>query len=188
VKTSIKHIGLISGIVIVLLSFLFFGRQQEIYHFILVCGLLTSLVSFLWILFGKDSFRSKLFWCGVAILGMALVWALEGFFIDLSYRIFLHTKRQELASVNILLKDTPGEVWIMGDSIKERPLKTLSISDKELLMRDFEKLGVYMILKSDSTIYYELWGFLDVRLGITYGINGRLPEDHYRHLKGNWYH
>jgi hypothetical protein len=184
----IKHIGLVSGMVIVLLSFLFFGRQQEIYHAILVSGLLVSLGCYLWILFGKESTRSKLIWSGIAIVGMALVWIFEGFFIDISYRIFLHTNSQELASINNLLKNAPGEVWIMRDSIRERPKPTLSVTEKQLLKQNFEKLGVYMIAKSDSTIYYGLWGFLDVRLGITYGTSGRLSSDRYRHLTGDWYH
>jgi hypothetical protein len=187
VKTSVKHIGLLSGIIIILLSFLFFGRQQEIYQFTLICGILISLVCFLWILLGKENIRSKVTWIGVSIVGMALVWGLEGFFIDLSYRIFLHTQRNELASVNHLLKNTPGEVTILGDSIRQWPRMSLSDSEKEILKQNFENLGVYMISKNDSTIYYGLWGFLDVRLGITYCIGGRLPKDHYRQVKGNWY-
>jgi energy-coupling factor transporter transmembrane protein EcfT len=188
VKFSIKHIGLVIGVVSVLLSFLFFGRQHDTYLLMLTGGLLISMLCFLWILFGKESSRSKLFWVGVVALGIFLNWVTESFLRDTSYRIFIQKKNHELASINNLLRNIPGEVWIMRDSVTEKPRSTLSIGEKQQLNRNFEKLGVYMILKRDSTIYYGLWGFLDVRLGVTYVISGRLPQDQYRHLLGNWYH
>jgi hypothetical protein len=45
-----------------------------------------------------------------------------------------------------------------------------------------------MILKSKNGIYYELWGFLDVRLGITYWTKKEMPDESFRQLKGRWYH
>jgi len=184
---SIRHIGLIVGIFASLVSFLFFGRQQETYLLLLFAGHLISGVCFLWILFGRGSLKSKLFWTGIVAVGVALSWISENYFINISYRIYLYQSRKELAATNDILKNLSGEVLIMNDSISIDNGPTLLPSDKQRLLNMKEKLGTYIILKTDSTIYYGLWGFLDVRHGLTYSISGvQLKEQ--KHLIGNWYY
>ena len=101
-----KHIGLLIGVVLTFVSFLFFGRQQGTYQVLLICGLVTTLIFYLTILFGKGHLKTKIFWTVVV---------------------------------------------------------------------------VYIISKSDKGIYYGLWGFLDVRLGITYWTGIVKPDNKYQH-------
>src|SRR5688572_27428417 len=183
-QVSVRHIGLIAGIFAILTSFLFFGRQQETYGLILIAGLLISGVCFLWILIGKGTAKAKLLWTGIVVLGVVLNWLTESYFIDTSYRIYLQQFSQNLSETNEILKKEPGEVWILGDSIREKGGATLGLMEKERLIQERKKLGVYMILKKDSTIYYGLWGFLDVRLGLTYSISGVQPNEQSRPLTG----
>jgi len=187
-QVSIRHIGLIVGIVAVLTSFLFFGRQQETYLLLLLVGLLISGVCYLWILFGIGTVKSKLFWTGIVIVGIVLNWLSESYLIDLSYRIYLHQFRKELVITNDILKNISGEVWIMNDSISVNNGPTILPSEKQKLLQIKGKLGTYMILKADSTIYYGLWGFLDVRHGLTYSISGVPLNEQSKHLTGNWYY
>ena len=81
-QASAKHIGLILGILTVLLSFLFFGRRQELYQLLLISGFLVSSVCFLWILFGSESIKSKLVWTGIVAVSIALNWGTEPFLVD----------------------------------------------------------------------------------------------------------
>jgi hypothetical protein len=187
-KVSLRHIGLIAGILSVLTSFLFFGRKQGTYQVMFLAGLLVSFLFFLWIIFGRRTGKSKLLWTAVVFLGVALSWLTESFFIDTSYRIYISKFEQELGVTNDILKSKSDEIWIMRDSITAKDGANLTLSEKQRLMEAKNKLGAYMILKNDSTIYYGLWGFLDVRLGITFAISGRKPGDQYQHLTGNWFH
>jgi hypothetical protein len=154
----------------------------------LLAGLLISGICYLWILFGCETIKSKLLWTGIVALGAVLNWLTESYFIDSSYRIYLHQFKEELAETNALLKNKPGEVWIINDSISVKNGPALMPVEKQKLLQRIKRLGTYMILKTDSTIYYGLWGFLDVRLGLTYAISGSQPHEHSRHLKGNWFH
>ena len=106
----------------------------------------------------------------------------------LSYSIYLKQHDEELAEVNEILKHKQGDIWILRDSIRAKNGQQISSIEKQRLRQEQEKLGAYMILKTDSTIYYGLWGFLDVRLGLTYSISGRQPNIEYRHLTDNWFH
>ena len=187
-QASAKHIGLILGILTVLLSFLFFGRRQELYQLLLISGFLVSSVCFLWILFGSESIKSKLVWTGIVAVSIALNWGTEPFLVDASYSIYLKQHDEELAEVNEILKHKQGDIWILRDSIRAKNGQQISSIEKQRLRQEQEKLGAYMILKTDSTIYYGLWGFLDVRLGLTYSISGRQPNIEYRHLTDNWFH
>ena len=76
----------------------------------------------------------------------------------------------------------------MNDSLSVKGGPELTQTEKQRLLQEKEKLGTYMILKTDSTIYYGLWGFLDVRLGLTYSISGVQPKAQTRHLTGNWFY
>jgi hypothetical protein len=187
-QVSVKHIGLVVSIFAVLTSFLFFGRQQETYQLMLLVGLLTSGICFLWILFASGTAKSKFLWTGIVALGVLLNWLTENYFINSSYRIYLYQFRKELAATNDILKNKSGEVWIMNDSLSVKGGPELTHTEKQRLLQEKEKLGTYMILKTDSTIYYGLWGFLDVRLGLTYSISGVQPKEQSRHLTGNWFH
>ncbi len=154
----------------------------------LLGGILVSFLCFLWIVFGSETAKSKLLWTGVVFLGVALNWLTESYFRDTSYRIYISQFEQELGETNDILKTKPGEIWIMGDSITQREGTNLSPHEKQRLLQARNKLGTYMILKKGSTNYYGLWGFLDVRLGVTFAISGREPGHKYKHLTGNWFH
>ena len=186
-QVSAKYIGLIIGILTVLMSFLFFGRRQDVYQLLLISGLIISFICFLWVLIGKGTIKTKLVWIGIFALGIVLNWLTESYLINTSYRIYLAQHKQDLTKVNEILKNQPGEIWILRDSITEKSGSTLSSTEKLWLHQEREKLGVYIILKSDSTIYYGLWGFLDVRLGLTFSISGRQLNSQYQHLTGSWF-
>lgn len=75
---------------------------------------------------------------------------------------------------------------MLNDSVTAKS-DTLTFDEKEKLKRGRKDLGVYMISKTDKGIYYGLWGFLDVRLGITQLQTLEQTGDKYRHLTGSWF-
>ena len=58
----IKHYLFIAGIVSVFISFLFFGRNHNVYGALILSGIIISGVSFLWIVAGADSVTREMFW------------------------------------------------------------------------------------------------------------------------------
>ena len=167
-------------------SFLFFGRQQGTYQILNIGGLVTALIFYLTILFGKSHFKIKIFWTLVVVLCAAVQQLTEPFLIDTSYRLYISQNKNVLTEINNILINKQGDITILNDSISKGDLLTTLESDK---IRDGrKKLDVYIISKSGSGIYYGLWGFLDVRLGITYLTDKVKQDNNYRHLTGNWFH
>ena len=187
-RISVRHIGLIVGIFSVLISLLFFGRRQDIFQLLSILGTLTAGICFVWIIFGKGSVRTKFFWAGIVMLAIAIDVLAEPYLIDTSYRIYLARHKVVLSDVNKILNSTKGDVWVMNDTVTVSNGEGISPQNRQQLLEAQKKLRVYMITKSDSTIYYGLWGFLDVRLGITYLMSETVLPDQYRHLTGGWYH
>ena len=183
---SFKHIGLLIGVALTFVSFLFFGRQQDTYQILLICGLVTALVFYLTILFGKGQLNTKIFWTGVVVLCAVVQQFTAPFLIDTSYRFYISQNKNVLTEINNILINKQGDITILNDSISKDDQLTVLESDK--FREGRKKLGVSIISKSDNGIYYGLWGFLDVRLGITYLTDKIKADNNYRHLTGNWFH
>ncbi len=183
---SLKHIGLLGGIASIFLSFLFAGRQQETYQILLLAGLATAFVSYLTILFGREKLKSKLFWSALVVACAVLQWLTEPILVDTSYRYYISRNQSTLNELNDILQRKQGEVFMLNDSVTAKS-DTLTFDEKEKLKKGRKDLGVYMISKSDKGIYYGLWGFLDVRFGITYLQTLEHTGDKYRHLTGSWF-
>ena len=181
-----KHIGLVLGVLLIFVSFLFFGRQQSTYQVLVICGLVVAIIFYLIILFGKDHLKSKIYWTVVVVLCAICQQVTEPFLIDTSYRVYIWDNENELTEINNILSHKQGDIFILNDSISTGEHFTKLERDK--LREGRKNLGVYMISKSGDKIYYGLWGFLDVRLGITYFIDKPELGANYRHLTGNWVH
>jgi hypothetical protein len=186
-KLFSKHIGLLIGLCLVIVSFLFFGRRQGLYQIFLICGLVISFIFFLAVLFGKGNVKSKAFWIVVVISFVAFQRLTESILIDTSYRIYIHQNKDVLAAINNILLPKTSDITILNDNIHDKNSLLKPYENQELI-DGRKKLGVYFISKSDQGIYYGMWGFLDVRLGITYWTKNIKPDNSYRHLTGNWYH
>jgi len=185
--TSLKNIGLSTGVLLVFLSFLFFGRKQNTYQALLIVGFSIACVSYLLILFGKGKWRSKLLWTVVVIFCAVIQQMTEPFFINTSYRIFINQNERTLMDLNNILEHTRGDVTITKDTIIHN-FDQFTQDEKQKLMESRKKLSVYLISKTDHEIYYGFWGFLDVRLGITYWSEKSYPGIQYRHIIGSWFH
>jgi hypothetical protein len=185
--SKIKHIGLASGLFSTIISFIFFGRQQETYQLLLIGGVFVSLVFFLTILFSKGTIKSKVVLIIVVLFAILIQWLTEPLLIKTSFSIFLNKNIKELTIVNNILSKKTGEISIYNDKISDK-LGTLTQSEKENLIKLRKKLNVYIIVKTDNEIYFGLWGFLDVRLGIIHLTKNEKPNISYQHLKDNWYY
>jgi hypothetical protein len=184
---KIKRIGLTLGLFSTIISFLFFARQQGTYQLLLLFGLVVSLIFYLTILFGKETTKSKIIWTLVIILAGTIEWLTEPILIKSSYLIYLNSNEKELMTVNNILKDKPSDIFILNDEITDNK-NLLTQTEKDNLVKLRQELNVYMISKSDNGIYYGLWGFLDVRIGITYWTKSEMPDENFKQLKEKWYH
>lgn len=186
-KDKIKRIGLTLGLLSTIISFLFVGRQQGTYLLFLLFGLVVSVVSYLAILFGKGTAKSKLIWTLVLFLAATIQWLTEPILIKSSYLSYLNNNDKELRTVNNILIDKPGDILMITDEIIDKK-NLLNQTEKDNLVKLRQKLNVDMIWKSDNRIYYGLWNFLDVQIGIVYCIKNEMPDENYKQLKDNWYH
>ena len=168
----------------VILSFLFFGRRQDLYSFLLCTGLLFSSGFYLTVLFGRLSKKTKVIWTIVIFISIILQWLTEPILFDSSCKIFISKNRAHAPSINSMLQDKPDGIFICTDTIID-PSKTLNTNDKSILYNAFGKLdGVSVVVKEKKYIYY---GFDSSRHGVIYWTDKSKPDMHYRHLVDNWY-
>ena len=181
-----KYITLLLGLVLVSTSFLFFGRQQDTYLILNIGGLATALIAYLTILFGKGHIKIKSFWTAIVILSVIVQQFAEPIIIDSSYLIYIRQNKSTLIEINNILLQKSGDITVSADTVITKN-DSLTTDETSRLRTDREKLGVYHIAKYDKGVYYGLWGFLDVRLGIAFLPGKRKSDNQYRHLTGNWF-
>lgn len=179
--------GLLLGIISAVASFLFWATDHDTYLLLITGGLLLSFVCFLVVLFQRGTVKSKLFWTAVVIIAIPVQRLSEPVLIRASYLIFLARHGQELAAVNALLQDKRGSVSVMGHGVYDKD-SLLNSGEKDQLRVLRKQLGVYLIGRSDKGVHYGLWGFLDIRLGLTWWTSKQVPDAGNRHLTGNWYY
>ena len=182
----LKQIGLLSGIALVFVSFLFFGRQQGTYQILIISGLVIALVFSLSILLHKRDWKAKVACLAIVVFSALLLHLTEPFIIDQSYCIFIKENGDVLKGIDSLLMQKQGDISVSYDTVISKG-EQLNAEEIRKLKEGREKLGVYLIARQDKGIYYGLWGFLDVRLGITYLPGADESNKEYRHLTGNWF-
>jgi hypothetical protein len=121
------------------------------------------------------------------VLAVFLNRLIEPRLIDWSYLIYLNGHNSELARVNEILQNKAGEISIFRDEVSDQEGLLRKVEENELLEL-IEKLDVYIISKTNQGVYYGLWGFLDVRLGIMFWTGTDPPNSNFRHLNGKWFH
>jgi hypothetical protein len=186
-KLQYREYTLIIGILFVFISFLFFGRMNEVYTLLLLIGILCSITSFVLILIGKRKFKSKFLWISVVVISAFIEIMIEPFLIKSSYLIFLNNNENELNIINQYIEKCPENLRIKIDSINP-PCEQLDSSTKLEIFELMRKTGVRRIEKYNKRIFYELWGMLDARLGIYFNQDKEQIIDKRSVLKNNWYY
>lgn len=185
-KFTYKHAGLIAGMLLILLSFLFFAGQKNIGSLLLGVGIVTVVISYGAILFKKGTISSKLGWTFVLIilfLGQLLAGPL---LLDISYRQFILKYGTELDAVNRMLKEKQGDIEVINETVRDNTLQ-LNETEKTRLVQWKKTTGVTVIHKTADAVFYGLSSEPDTRLGFRYLFSASGPDPGWRKLNGNWY-
>jgi hypothetical protein len=183
---SLRHITLLIGILTIILSLLWFGRDTNTYDIIIIAGLAIALVSFLVILF-KDNRKSKLLWALVVVASVGLQWLTEPLLIKLSYRHFIKQHENSLTSVTELIQTKKNNLFLSPTS--ELWTRNGFTQQEVNQIRDgLKETGISFIDKDSSKIFYRTWGTLDISHGIYYFYSGDKPDERYKHIFGKWYY
>ena len=185
-KFSLRHIILLVGIMMVILCFIFFSREDNIYSNILLVGLILSVFGYILILFKENNIKQKIFWTLIVICGVAVQYITEEPLIKKSYSIFINKNYQILGEANEIMNLKPDGIYGLDSSdILMGKLNEAEFSNLKPLK---ERAGVLFISKDSYRIFYCLSGAIDVHNGV-YFIN-KIQEDGpvFKHLKDKWYY
>lgn len=171
-KSPKQHILFILGILCVFTSFLFFGRQTDIYTILLFGGLVMTGVGFGFIVFGRSTIKSKVFWTLILFLSILLEQVSEPVIIKGSFLIYVKTNQNDLEEINDLLICHKGTLYMYADTITAGDME-LTEEETIRLAELKRNVDAYMIVKSTTDIYYGLFGFLDIRHGVWYSKSGK---------------
>ena len=185
-RFTYKHAGLIAGMLLMLLSFLFFATQKNLGSLLLGIGILMASVSYGFILFKKGTIRSKLGWTFILVtlfIGQLLA---GPYLLDISYKQFIQTHNAELDAINVILKDKHGDIELIKDEVRDTAA-LLSDAERARLIQLKKTTGVSVIHKTADAVFYSLTEEPDVRLGFRYCFSTASPDPGWRRLTGNWY-
>lgn len=179
------HLVLIVGMLLIISSFLFFGYNTNTYILVLLTGIVISGIAFCYVMFRKDSIKSKVLCVLMVVLGIVVQWISEAELIRLSYVILIKKNSQVFSKVNdILLSKKSKATWVADAALWKRnnisPEEGLKI--KNLL---FDK-QVVSVRKDSARICYRTSSKNDITHGIWYYHLIDKPTTGI-HLTGNWY-
>ena len=185
---SLRHIILLTGVVTTILSFLFFGRDTGTYDILILAGLTISNISFLFILFKKDTLKSKILWTIIIGGCLGLQRLTEPMLIKTSYNIFVKQNDSRLTKLNnIVLAKNNGDLLFIPNSDKAVLIK---FTDREIteIQELLSGTNISLIEKDSQRIFYRTFGMLDVSHGVYYFFGKDNPGKRFRHISGNWYY
>ncbi len=181
----IRHISLVLGILLIIFSFLFFGRDQRIYGTMILIGMLLSGFSFIWILF-KDPKKQKSLWLAIVILSVLIQRLSESFLINYSYKIFVDQNIKLLSDVNQIMQSKAGNIFYSRSL--QQDTEKFNSKEIEIIRQLFAHTSIYLIFKDNEKVYYGTYGRLAVRLGIFYFYTPKLPDQRFRRIQDKWYY
>lgn len=170
--------------VLVLFSFLFFGRDMGTYDLLLIPGSIIAALSFIAILF-KDRWKSRILWLLVVVISVPAAQASEPWLITRSYRIMIDRHESLFAEVNRLLAAKPGTIYYTKEGSQDSLLFTED--ERKTIRRLLAETPVYFIARDTQRIYYGTFGRIDVHHGVTYFYSDRVADKPYEFIKPHWY-
>ena len=184
-KNHIKYYGLSISLLSIIASFLFYARAQGIFFLLLLGGYFFSFLFYLAVLVNPENWKTKLKWTLIVFLALVIHYYSPPVLVKKSYQIYYLLHKKQLENVCRILKDKENGIGIMREVSEKIP--SLSDEEKEKLLQLKNELGIYMISKYRDEVNFGLWGFLDVRLGLTCMTKPHKPRKEIYHLKDNWY-
>ncbi|TMI87650.1 MAG: hypothetical protein E6H08_19125 [Bacteroidetes bacterium] len=185
-KFSIRHIFLLGGIMMVILSFIFFSRKDSIYSSILLAGLILSAFGYILILFKESSTKLKIFWTLIITCGIVIQNVTEQPLIKKSYNIYINKNSQILDSANEIMNLKPDGIYGLDSS--DLLMGKLNEIEYSRLKEVKEKARVRFISKDRDRIFYCLSGAIDIYNGVYFIKKIQADGPVYRHLKDKWYY
>jgi hypothetical protein len=185
-KLSFRHIGLIFGLLLAFSSFLFWGRQQGTHVIMLIIGALITLLSFVVIL-NKDSKKSKWQWAIVICLAIVTQRFVEPLLINLSFRILISSNKTLFHESNNILTSKKENIYYWDKSNFDTS-KSFSKEEKNTIKSLLENAKIIYISKDTSQVYYETYGLLDARIGISYFYTNPTSVTTLRKIQDSWYY
>lgn len=186
VKSKLHLILLAAGLMLILAGDYYFGRRMDLRDRLIWTGLAVMLASLVWMLVARTTAKEKYLWLILLVVGFLAVDWLSPMVSSLSLRRYIAQHRTQLEETNRILTRNPGEVALIdiritGDSTNLNPEDRARLEDLQ------RSLGAEMIYEHEGKVRYELWGFLDDRIGLTY-VEGATPAgEGLRRLEDRWY-
>lgn len=182
---SLRHVLLVAGILCVIFSFLFFGREQDIYSVLLASGLFLSGISFLAVII-KDKGKSRLIWFGVVVAAIGILQLSQAWIIGKSFQILITRHQSLFDQANTIMLRKPNDLTFWSYDHKDSPAN-FNAHERQVLESLKRKAGLTYISKTSTRIFYETYGFLDVRGGVSYFYKDSADNRFYK-IKGRWYY
>jgi hypothetical protein len=185
---SLRHTILLLGIVTTILSFSYFGRDTKTYDILLTVGLIIATLSFLAVIFKKDTTNSKLIWTIIVIGAIGLQRLTEPLLIKFSYSIFVRSNNSNLDRINnMLLSKNDDAIMFIPDGNKDALIKFTDTETAELRQL-LSGTNISLIQKDNQRIFYRTFRMLDVSQGVYYFYRKYKPDKRFKHISGNWYY
>jgi hypothetical protein len=167
-------------------SFLFWGRQQGTYVTMVLSGISIALLSFIVIII-KDSRKGKWVWVAIVCAAIILQRLTEPILIKLSFQILLYSNKELFSESNRILTSKPTEIYYWDKGSFDTS-KLFTQIEKQNIATLFGRTEILYISKNKDQVYYETYGLLDARIGMSYFYNGLTPTARLRKIYGWWYY
>jgi len=184
-KVSIRHIILLIGIILIIVSFLFFGHAHDKYEATLLIGLLLVGISFVVVLI-RDNKKNKIRWTAIAIVAILIQQLTEQVFIKISYTILINKHQSKFDEVTKLLLAKSADVSTVSFPVPDTS-NTFTRDEINLLNTFWKDSGVKLIYKDRGRISYITYGRIDIYGGLVYLPPDDETKNRRTHLRDNWY-
>jgi hypothetical protein len=178
---------LVFGYVALYASFLFSAKNLNTAILMFLGGTVVVIAGLIVIIVGKTRVITKSIWIVSLVIAVAFGNLAIPALKKSSYLIYLYSNEEQLTEINEILVNHPGDFYMHTDKITTDSMQ-LTEKETQRLIELGREVDSYMIWKSESEVYYGLFGFMGTRTGITYCIVSDCPIMPYSpmELTENW--
>ena len=164
-KPQPRHILLIAGAMLIIISFFCYVSAHTTYINLLIAGLVTATVSLI-LIWLKDAMRMKILWTVIAILFALIQQVTEDSLIRHSTKWMIQNNQEILLDVSLMLISKPGEILLLKTEQQDSAAFFTALELRKISIL-FQRTDIKLISKDSEKIYYEVYGMLDARVGFS---------------------